>query len=333
MIGNITNITFLFHIVVVALNAIRKFVLKFSKITWSILVSALVIGGVGWLYMTAFLQIQFDNPSLSSLITYIDPCEPLDTRVTDKKIILRLDDVQAGAYRSESVSMIRESLDRDMPIVAGVIPKDLNTDSDVVNFLKKNECNIEIAQHGFDHKRKADKSHEFENVNYDEANTQYKEGKKILEYTFSQSIDTFIPPGNRISSDATRAFLDNGYSILSTEGEKKYDYDVSTYDWVEKTLNTTDTIIQKCDKTFETTDVCIIMLHPQDYTIGSEFIDVSQDNFTELLDALNKREDLSFTTFRDYYKSQNGDIQPKQPGGWKKTERDIAQLVSTIVPN
>src|SRR5690606_17222076 len=78
-------------------------------------------------------------------------CHPIDIKHGEKTIVVRLDDVQATLFKETAKRMIDDALDREVMLSLGVIPKGLDGDKDLVRFLKKRLCNIEIALHGWDH--------------------------------------------------------------------------------------------------------------------------------------------------------------------------------------
>lgn len=230
-----------------------------------------------------------------------------------KVVVLRLDDVQPFVWSDVSMKLMDGAFKYHAPIVAGVIPKDIQVNSQLVHFLKRNRCNIEIAMHGFDHSGGVyDESSgiyttEFGNIDYHEAIRRIDLGKKVLESIFGRKLTSFIPPYNVISEEGKRALHDEGFLVNSSEGKEFFDYTASPYNFVTNQVIPVTDVIQKCNTAFEKGNHCIIMLHPQEYADAQGYLDKQKytDNYMELLQKLSD-EGVTFTTFEDIVKS--GDV-------------------------
>lgn len=112
-------------------------------------------------------------------------CKKIESKEYENVIILRLDDVQAFAWSDISIKMMNDALDADMPIVAGIIPYQIQEDTKITHFLKRNECNIEFALHGYAHREKEGRyseetSGEFSSLNYNSTKNKIALAKKEL---------------------------------------------------------------------------------------------------------------------------------------------------------
>lgn len=220
-------------------------------------------------------------------------CTPFSQKHSEKKIVIRIDDIQAFAWQDISTRMIQESLNRGIPPVLGVIPKGLEDDKIIVDFLKSRSCNIEIAQHGWQHSY-----YEFVNLTEEQAYQRLIAGKSVLQRLFDEKIVTFIPPNNAYSNESARALDRAGFTIISSEGHGDFDYSASTYDFPNKRLVPIQDIVEKCDDSLMKKNLCIIMVHPQDYATNDKFDEEKFDTYLQLLDKL---EDLnaSFVRMKD----------------------------------
>ncbi|MDD5083660.1 MAG: DUF2334 domain-containing protein [Candidatus Moranbacteria bacterium] len=228
-----------------------------------------------------------------------------------KLVVLRLDDVQSYAWRDVSMSLMRGAFKYGVPIVAGVIPKDIEKDTSMMHFLKRNRCNMEIAMHGWDHSGgEYDPSNhvyltEFGQIGYDDAIRRIDLGKKALSLISNKPLTTFIPPFNLISDEGKRAVRDEGFSVNSSEGKNLFDYVTSPYDFATQQMIPIKGVVDTCEKIFAVGRPCVIMLHPQEYADENGNLDMQKytENYEVLLKTLVDN-DVTFTTFEDI-------IQPK----------------------
>jgi len=228
-------------------------------------------------------------------------CTKLPKIVGDKTVVLRIDDIQAFAWPSTTRMMIDDAASRNIPTVLGVIPNKLSLDVELVSFLRDRNCHYEIALHGFDHLSVGENQEiaEFEQLSYDQAYDRLARGLEELQVLVDKPIRTWIPPLNLHSTGTQAALGELGLDRWSTEGLQVWDYDASTYSYDTNALNQTDDVASDCEQSFEESDVCIIMLHPQDFTTN-DFHDAEKydEHYLALLDRLFEA-GYSFGTFRD----------------------------------
>jgi hypothetical protein len=194
-------------------------------------------------------------------------------RPDEPTIILRLDDIQAKAGANTSMEMINDALNRDLPIVLGVIPYQLETDSKIVSFLSglRNNSHVEIALHGFRHSK-----NEFANLSQAQAYDILQSGKAALSKQLGIDPVTFIPPNNVYSNGTLAALEASGFERMSAS-QDQLDYDgklltagfnirppsdLTPEEQVEYNM---DFAVNRCKAKLEEGNLCIVMLHPQDY--------------------------------------------------------------------
>jgi hypothetical protein len=166
--------------------------------------------------------------------------------------------------------------------------------------MKNNICNIEIALHGYGH-QEHNGIDEFEQISRKDAYTKFKKGIKELETLNDDMISTFIPPNNKISKEAYEELRKDNI-IISSEGSMFFDYDVSTWNWDTDMIVEEESIIATCEKKFESgDDLCVIMLHPQDFaTVDMNHNPNTYEVYTSLLSEI-KKSNISVVTFQQYH--------------------------------
>ena len=236
-------------------------------------------------------------------------------RGNDKLVVLRLDDVQAFSWRDTSLRMIRDAYSFNAPIVAGVIPNALYLDQKLVQFLRRESCNFEIALHGWDHTGATRDASpfmyitEFWNIDYDNARKRVRMGLESLQPLTQKPIISFIPPYNIISTEGLRGIYDEWIQINSSLWFGPYDYHSSTYNFDQKRIVDIDEVVSNCKTAFDTIWLCVIMMHPQDYSWADKIID--EDLYkTYYIEMLNRLTDMGvvFVTFRDVVHKNNETI-------------------------
>ena len=229
----------------------------------------------------------------------------------ERTIIFRLDDVQGYLWNKIVINITNTVLAKNMSITLAVISnRSIDKDPLINNFLvdKVKDPRVEIAQHGTDHTY-----YEYPNLTEEETYSLAKIGlDKIIDVLNVRPV-TFIPPNNELNENNTQAFSRLGIKIISG---KKGDYDFNGeisklgYDTLTKYSANTSLIpirdiILACNNSFARKNICIIMIHPQDY--------IDDDNktmngtryfeFTKLLGELTKT-GAKFSTFKDLIKCQ-----------------------------
>ncbi|MFC1727369.1 DUF2334 domain-containing protein, partial [Patescibacteria group bacterium] len=166
-------------------------------------------------------------------------------------------------------------------------------DQTLIDYLKNKQCSLEIALHGWDHQNNPP---EFAEISEEEAYLRLTQGKNVLEEIFDDSIITFIPPHNQYSPEAKKALENTGFKVVSSEGDRQFDYTVSTFDSEKDRLNLVSEVIKECQAGLEENNLCVVMLHPQDYATDLKLDKSKYQSYLKLLDELKGLE-VSLTTF------------------------------------
>jgi len=279
------------HLLIISLYNKKKALLSLAAIlvVWGVLTNTV---------LHSVKALLGEDSNIHYLMDRLEQCKPLETTEHKNKIVLRVDDVQAFAWRETTIKMVDEAVVNNMPMVLGVVPAKLREDPVITRYLKRNHCRVEIAQHGWDHQSNPP---EFSELEEEEAYQRIIRGRAILKKITDFSIITFIPPHN-IYSEGTRAALTRaGFLIVSSEGDSIFDFTTFTYDSSGNRLNPVSEVIKQCKEGLNDNNLCVIMLHPQDYTTDNEHDDEKYENYLELLSELRKL-DASFVVMKDIIK-------------------------------
>lgn len=223
------------------------------------------------------------------VVNAFQTCEPLQVRLADKMIVLRLDNIQAYGHNEVVKRMINDAKMRKMPVVAGVIPNNIKSDEGLVKYLNKHECMLEIAMHGYDNlpvETNLGEVAEFKELSVSEVDAKTRKGLDELADIFEKKVITFIPPENELSEMAGYALIKNGIKVISSKGLKYFDYHSSLWNYQNKSLNPSENVIASCERRFTKFDVCVIMLHPQD-VLHEEDDSVDEIRYKEYLKILD----------------------------------------------
>lgn len=277
-------------------------------------VSLIILGLVIFVYFTNFTSgnentkemelikaqnINYNFTNINNSYSYGFP--------TKRTIVLRMDDVQAYAWNDIFINITEEVLTRNMSIVLGVIPNGIETDKIATNYLlsKIDDKRIEIAQHGTTHKSPI--STEYSNLSELETYSLAQKGLTEILQTLNIKPTTFIPPQNEYNgSQTTKALSKLGFTIISAkQNEYKYDgymyyigYTEPTKETNKNDLQLISGIVKSCSYSLDTTNICVIMIHPQDY-VNDDKKSLNQTRFMKFQELLTDLNNLnaSFKTF------------------------------------
>lgn len=232
--------------------------------------------------------------------TVISHCEKIPSVVSEKTVVLRIDDIQAFTWIETSKRMIEDALSRSIPLTLGVIPAGFLNDREMLDFLRERACSFDVGLHGWDHGAGEGGMYpEFGELSKDHAYSRIVPGIEVIKSITDEPVVTWIPPLNIHSEGTIEALHELGFKFLSTEGKGEYDYDAATFNYSTNTLIPPTQVVDDCEKAFKTDTKCIIMLHPQDFTNGP---DHDEQKYTEyyltLIDML-KEKGYTFARMRD----------------------------------
>ena len=229
-----------------------------------------------------------------------NPCVPIQSSLSNKTVILRVDDIQGYAWSETSEKMIIDAEALGIPLTLGVIPAGLTDDTELVSFLKNHGCSVEFAQHGLTHHGGKDGSlPEFGTSSKNEAYSLIQKGRDILKNITNDLIVSWIPPLNEHSQGTIDALRELGFTHLSSEGEGTFDYDAATFRYDTNVLVSPEEVIKSCIKTFKTSTYCVVMLHPQDFADGlAHDQEKYKRYYLDLLDGLMS-EGVTFSRLKD----------------------------------
>ena len=225
--------------------------------------------------------------------SYENNCKTVYHEIGERNIILRIDDIQAYFLRDIQIKIIEDAKKRNKPLSLSVIPKGLSNDRDMFKFLQENRCDLEIGLHGYDNS-----DFEFAGLSYNKAREKILKGLNILN-KIEPKIITFIPPNNEYSEGSRKAIFNSGLKIISADFyNSKYGYTQSPYNWNKNEFVGHEEVLNSCAKTLDENKTCVIMIHPQDYTINGRLSEKKYKNYINLLEGIDEL-NARVVTFRD----------------------------------
>lgn len=219
--------------------------------------------------------------------------------ISEPTIILRMDAVRA--YSVQTPILIDEILNRNLSASLGVIPLNLEKDKKIINYLLKirKNPNIEIAQHGTNHNES------------DENITEeiLLEGNTKIQKLIGVKPITYIPPHNKLSRES-REIVSKYFMIISgkegilKEGENiaEIGYTAETYNYQKNQYIPTEETINECKLSLEKINLCVITIHPQEYSSDiNNPNDLPKERFEDFKEMLDKLQELNarFSTFNN----------------------------------
>jgi peptidoglycan/xylan/chitin deacetylase (PgdA/CDA1 family) len=259
------------------------------------LVAALILASAGRLFYYAISG----ETNADLIATALNPCTATPITPTGKMAIIRLDDVQAFAWAATSIRMMDDARSRGIPLVLGVIPKGIEGDRVMYEYLRDNRCFHEIAQHGWDHgEETGGEAPEFRDSTYEEARTDISRGRAVLETLSREKMTTFIPPNNEASPATLDALKTLGIPVVSSAGTGRFDFHATTFDYASDVITSADDVLADCADATAESDVCVVMVHPQEFMAGSVMDEEKYRIYTDILDRL-ARDGYTFARFKD----------------------------------
>ncbi|MDE1871666.1 MAG: DUF2334 domain-containing protein [Candidatus Micrarchaeota archaeon] len=236
-------------------------------------------------------------------------------------VVLRMDDVQKFAFDNASIAIISDvAIQRNLPMVVGVIPNNISADARMTNYLISVEKNpkVEIDQHGTYH---TPNEWNMTNMTYNQTLALMELGNSDLVTALGVHPITFVPPYDAYDSNALRAMNALGFKVVSaSQGDNNFTSNVTRIGYTiavretdenlqssNNSLASTNEIINGCESKFKTGNICVILIHPQDYIVvrnGSythRLNTTSIAQFNNMLDGLQAL-NVSFGNFKDMVK-------------------------------
>lgn len=269
-----------------------------------------VVLSISLLVLTTIIERALDNDRSTYSFAYhhLIQCRELPAATPHERLfILRLDDVQAYGWTSISIAMMEAALERNMPIVAGTIAKGSSDDPALNRFMRQHGCNVEVALHGYSHgigsasaPHELDYGAEFAELGQNAARFRLTAALNELRGLTDQSVVTFIPPENKVSTSTLSVLPEFGITYVSSEGKKPYDYHTATWDFMTDSYVPAERVISDCVSRYLNDEpLCVIMLHPQDYANADASLNTERfRDYIRLLDGLASF-DAHAITFRD----------------------------------
>lgn len=118
---------------------------------------------------------------------------------------------------------------------------------------------------------------------------------------------TYIPPYNKLPSEAVDIIskyfrIISGTSGMLKEGNiAEIGFTTETYNYNKNENVPIETIISDCKKSIEKTNLCVVVIHPQEYKDESNKKEISPEKFRQFKEMLDKLQQLNatFSTFKD----------------------------------
>jgi peptidoglycan/xylan/chitin deacetylase (PgdA/CDA1 family) len=212
----------------------------------------------------------------------------------ERTIILRIDDITPWNNLDLMKDMVQDINERGYGVSLGVIPKRLQESDKLIKWLQDINENplVELSQHGYEHTE-----NEFKSLSYQEAMKKIEVGREIMIRYFGEHPLNFIPPYNVESEGTVNALKNLGFKTLSgsinefyiRDGFASAGYTATTYKYSEDKFVNADQVLKDCKASLDKNGVCVIMMHPQDFTEDGT---VNKEKYSEFIKVLNGLQDL-----------------------------------------
>ena len=272
----------------------------------SLIIILFVLGLTFYMGYSILVSSFTEDSNYCKLVDILTPCQSFDRSFDNdsKLIVLRVDDIQSHYLRNLSIKIIEVAFEYEMPLSLSVIPKNLEDDPIIIKYLNKNKCNLDLALHGWDNKPDFP---EFSNLTEIEATERIIKGLSVFKNAGFGTPITFVPPNNVYSNGTKKALGNLGFKLISSEGNETYDYTTATYDFdIDETVDARS-VLDSCQKGFDKNNVCVIMIHPKDFTTNDSFDENKYQIYLDLLDEINKT-NIKVVTFKELYSLFGGKL-------------------------
>ncbi len=270
--------------------------------------SSLFFGSPLYLIKASENLITTNDMNISQpVIRYLDNQNLRAEKPTERAIILRMDDVQGYLWNALVINLTDSMLQKNMSVTLAVIPnRSLNDDVVMRKYLldKIKNPRIEIAQHGFNHKE-----NEYLNLSEADAYNITRSGQDILRNYLRVEPVTFVPPYDEYNGNTTKAISKLGFKIISAKrGEFQFNENMTYIGFNAETkisnqnnLIPVPDVLNDCRKSLNDRNLCVIIIHPQDYADNGIINGTKYAEFVNLLEGL-KGLNAKSATFKDLLK-------------------------------
>ena len=146
-------------------------------------------------------------PSSDSGILSDEKINPLSKNC--ECVAFRFDDIQDYWLNDVQIQVMDVFLEKNIPLTIGIIGNNFGTDAKIVEYIKENSDELEIANHGFNHE-------DFTSLTKDQQNDLMKQTNTILLDITGKTPKVFIPPFNSFNEDTIAAIKETEMTHLSS---------------------------------------------------------------------------------------------------------------------
>ena len=250
-------------------------------------------------------------------------------------VAFRFDDVQDYWLNDVQIEFMQVFADKKIPLTAGIIADAFGDDVKMLEFIKQNQNNFEIASHGIGNTP-------FTEFTKEEQDVKLKQSVTSIEQSLNITPKTFIPPQNRFNEETKQVLLNNGFthisaSILHGDSPPFPLKDAELYRFPE--ISTTGTFDPEeyafvglsHEETFSQTieglekyGFAVIVSHPQEfstiingtYTNNVNELQISElEKLIEKIQEENRKKELEMLKQQDQMKKTIDDLKRKAEQG------------------
>lgn len=227
-------------------------------------------------------------------------------------LIFRCDDYRGdeGLIGQVDQALVTMFARRDLPLVFGVIPADLNGRAEPIAALRPAIAagTVEVAQHGWDHLPQAEllanqgiKS-EYLGRAYDEQLQRIGQGKQLVETWFQVPVYTFIPPWDSYDENTLLACAELGFAALSADLFSPAAHQMARPVLLPATIKlaSLEALIDRWSQHVQPGSIAVVEFHAYEFVeSGSTFGYFPLSKLEQLLDRIVASPNLRVLSMRD----------------------------------
>jgi len=270
-------------------------------------VGAVLVSTIVYFSSSLLINALNDDNNFDHLAFLQDRCTEQSFTPSGKDVVLRVDDIQAYAWGETSRRIIDDATSYGIPLSLAVIPINLRDDFTFYEYLRNQRCEVEFMLHGWDNQEPRPDVGEFAELSKSDARERLGEGIAVMDRLSRQSLVSFVPPLNQMSTGTKEALDELKFKVISTEDDGYYyDYDVTTFDFDVDELVPADEVLRGCEEKFASGDtLCVIMIHPQDFVTDNKLDQEKYKEYEDLLWGLHESE-YNVVRFKDFVPEESG---------------------------